>query len=231
MSSDLPASYSSNLSALVGSLLKKNARNRPSIQDLLYYDDTIVKAGVTLLGRDLYQKLIAAKKRIINEVDWFRMIKSNKLLNSYMQAFIAAYRAPHNFQALIHSTAEMPHERKIAADDVVEYGDADMMYLNNREASETGDLRKRLEANMLRLNENQINHAKINRITKKNTDDGKRQISQTKVNALNKDSPVKYLKDYDLDNYYKTAHPSENLPKVKRNIEIPEFSNIELSED
>lgn len=227
----LPGSYSSNLCSLIGSMLRKNARNRPSIEDLLYYEETIVKAGVNLLGTDVYKQLITAKKRIINEVDWFKVIKNNKLLGTYMPNFASLYKASGAPQGMIHSTAQIVPPKKHKAEDIVEYDEPVYVYRAKDEGNETGDLRKRLEANRLRVNHNQINQAKISRITKENTEDKKAEVARQRIEAFSRESPVKYLKDYDLDNFYKAANPKDNLPKVNANHKLPRIPNIELSED
>lgn len=228
----LPGSYSSNLSNIIGSLLRKNAKNRPSIEDLLYYDDTIVKAGVTVLGHEIYKKLIAAKKRIINEYDWFKSIKNGKFLGSFMQNFAGMYKPTPVPKDMIHSIADIPttHPR-IRAEDIIDYDEPVQKYKPILEGTETGDLRKRLEANRLRVNENQLNQAKVSRITKKKTEEQKAEVSKKPIDTFSKDTPAKFLKDYDLDNYYKAAHPQGNLPKVTPNTHLPEIPVLELSED
>lgn len=228
----LPASYSSNLSAFIGSLLRKNAKNRPSIEDLLFYDDTIVKAGITLMESDTYKRLIAAKKRIINDIDWFKTIKNPKMLSTYMTTFTSMYKAASVNPKMAHSTAELqPLKPTIKADDIIEYGEPEFEYKAKAEGSETGDLRKRLEANRLRINENQLNQAKVARITKKTTEEKKAEVTKKQIDGHSKESPVKFLKDYDLDNHYKTTKPQENLPKVKSKRNLPKIPNLELSED
>lgn len=105
-------------------MLRKNTKNRPGVEDLLFYEDTIVKAGATLLGADLYKNLISAKKRIINEVDWFKDIKNNKMLGSYLSTLASMYKSATPQHRMIHSTAELsPNHRRIKAEDIIEYGE------------------------------------------------------------------------------------------------------------
>lgn len=245
----IPASYSSNLSKLIDKMLRKNSKNRPEIgrhelivEDLLYYDDVLVKAGVTIYGHNVYQKLIAPRKRVVTGSSWLSSIKNYKLLKQYLNHFNVTYRTA--IGGLNNSIDYLPSKKEIE-DNIVEYDEIGKLKPTNFDPTETGDLMKRLHANQLRVDECLATEYIVSRISKvaaspekkpyknENKPEKDRDLSASRRTPKKADADLhfKYLKDHDLEDYYKSVYPQDKLKRVDRNLEIPVISKFESSED
>ncbi len=93
----IPNHYSSNLCKFVDKLLRKNAKNRPTIGKILIYlesllEDSIVsKAGKTMYPSGKYESLCQTYFKPLNGLEWFYQIANNKILNKYMKKFGELY--------------------------------------------------------------------------------------------------------------------------------------------
>lgn len=208
-----------------------------TIDDLLYYDDALVKAGVSIYGHEAYQTLISNRNRVITGTGWLTAIKNYKLLKQYLNHFNATYRT-----AISGMNNSIDHIPVKMADDVVEYDVIGSLMDGGDRMTETGNIIKRLQVNKLRVNEFMATEYIVSRISKvvnvldrkiedakdKDRDPSSKRKTPKKADA---DIHFKYLKDHDLEDYYKSVYPKDKLRKVTREVDVPKISKFESSED
>lgn len=197
------------------------------LDELLYYDEIIVKAGVNVVGNEQYQKLVSEKKKVVADSSWITSIKNHKLLRPYLQLYAKTYRTA---IAGLNLSQENVHQTK--EEDLVNYkipGKSPSMK-QRFEPTETGDIMKRLQANQLRTEEWSPTEAIVKRISKMDrgmTREDKTSRSRTPTKA--EQSNFKYLKDHDLEEYYKSVFPKEKLPKEAKYKDLPIIPNHDFN--
>lgn len=170
---------------------------------------------------------------MVTGTDWLLSIKNYKLLKPYLTQFNTTYKQA--VGGLNNSTDNIPVKHaKHKNDDIVDYDDIDKLKATNFNPTETGDIMKRLEVNKLRTQECMALEDIVSRITKPtrqqlNVDPSDNR--RTPPKATKGDIHFKYLKDHDLEDYYKSVYPEDKLRKVHSKMNVPIIPKFESSED